>query len=311
MLKLSPFKDYINFPEKVKMLTKCLYLIEAIAENKVDDLYEAFEEKIDFLMEIKLAYSNNRKINEIINHIIKIYNPSFTEDGYSAMQNKGNQSEVNQPSNPSLLDIGDNKESNQNTNDNLLGDIFGNTSNNSNPVNNNNNILLDFGIGNNTSSNSNDFMNSISPNIQNNYNNIQSQNQPQTSQKKGFNFIKNKAEKKNDNNQNNTNETSNKGFSFIKNQNTKISADNNENKGLNEDLNSIFGNINIMPQMTTSGINQNLNQPLQNIDMTKIKSEPKFNYDLVYQNTQALKGEQDNKNDPFNFVDDMIKTKKK
>ena len=72
MDKITPFRQYAAYPDQMKVLIKCLYLIEAICENKVVDLFDAFEEQLQLFDEIRKTYPNNRKIQEITNHIIKL-----------------------------------------------------------------------------------------------------------------------------------------------------------------------------------------------------------------------------------------------
>jgi hypothetical protein len=84
-------------------------------------------------------------------------------------------------------------------------------------------------------------------------------------------------------------------------------------------LSSIFNNNNTIPQETTQQTS------IPTVDLTKIspvyssnpqqpqtsfpQQQSNFNYDLVYQNTEILKPKTKT-NDPFNFVDEMIKPKK-
>ena len=76
-----------------------------------------------------------------------------------------------------------------------------------------------------------------------------------------------------------------KGFSFIKSKEPQANTSN--------DLNSIFTQTSEKPKEEKTDIP----------DLTK----PKFNYDLVYENT-GLKEKKEN--DPFGFVGDMLKAKK-
>ena len=56
---------------------------------------------------------------------------------------------------------------------------------------------------------------------------------------------------------------------------------------------------------------------MENIDLTKQNqniqqqqpTQPTFNYQQVYENTEVF-GVQKKSNDPFNFVDDLLKPKK-
>ena len=137
---------------------------------------------------------------------------------------------------------------------------------------------------------------------------------------------------------------SKKGFSFIKqaHTNNNINTNNtntNKTQTMNNDLNDIFSNIpsnnnsqlnnNNTPNFnfinnTNSNINTNQLENIFNIQSnnnninlmdnqtntipTLIPEQPKFNIEQVYENTTQLKSGNKN-NDPFNFVDDLLKNK--
>ena len=172
---------------------------------------------------------------------------------------------------------------------------------------------------------------------------MSNQTQHQTQQSNQFGFIKSQQGNQNlfINNQNpqNTQNTQKKGFSFIKNQQN---TSNIQSQQANNDLNNIFQNI---PQnqttnqtntnktgfkfikkqdnalenvFNTQNINTNTNNnTFENIDLTKQNQtpiqqqppQPIFNYQQVYENTEILNTKK-KMNDPFNFVDDLLKPKK-
>ena len=68
MEKVEPFKEYPGNTEKTKLLTKCLYLIEHLVEHKVEELYDAFDERLELFEEIRSVFSNNTKETTEINH---------------------------------------------------------------------------------------------------------------------------------------------------------------------------------------------------------------------------------------------------
>lgn len=259
MEKVEPFKEYPGNTEKTKLLTKCLYLIEHLVEHKVEELYDAFDERLELFEEIRSVFSNNRKIMEITAHILKMYNAEVSNEGYSQIQKKPQTSTIAQ--NVNLLDIDDG-----NTNNDLLPNEQGNTIQQT--TNNGMDLLSDiFGGG--------QKQNTTQPPItnnkpQNNFSFIKSKQPPQPvseapSTKKGFSFIKSKDST-----------------------NTNVPQANTSN-----DLNSIFTQSSEKPKEEKTDIP----------DLTK----PKFNYDLVYENT-GLKEKKEN--DPFSFVGDMLKAKK-
>lgn len=328
MEKVNPYKEYPGNQEKTKLLTKCLYLIEHLIKEKVEDLYDAFDERVDLFEDIRKVFSTDRKIVEITTHILKMYNATAEKDGYNQIKNEKQQPEQQSKvaQNANLIEIDDVNDTpnlfgqneggsttnhgNQ-TNINLLEDIFGMVNENQgNPVNQN---ITDMG---------------------------KSQVEPEkkviTSQetkppKKGFDFIKSKQTTQNPTIQDQPKKS---GFSFIKNKETKVQGINTSIPS--NDLNSIFSsNIN----QPSSGQNINFtgnNNPLESVfsqqpqvptvDLTKIQplyqENPKasnekstnnifthqFNYEHVYQNTNGLNDKKTN--DPFSFVQDMIKAKK-
>ncbi|MCQ2816482.1 MAG: hypothetical protein MJ252_04360 [archaeon] len=350
MEKLNAYKNYVASPEDIKMLTKCLYLVEAICENKVIDLYDAFEEQLELLDNIRSTYSNNRKIVDLVGHIFKIYNPGVNEEGYSNINRRkisgeGENAEVTGNTggnNPTLIDMGEeenNEGGNQDQNTgNTLDDIFGGNNSkggNTNPSSGGN--LLDFGMGNETSNNNSSNINSLFGNfnqgnpqplnnnpqnnniggglqldfIQQSQPQMQSQSQPQsqpTENKKSFGFIKAKSKPIEMSRPNMPNISSNepqtqpekKGFKFIKSKPTEQPQFNNPGN----DLNSVFAS-----PVSADNIQINPQNMAPTVDLTKVKFEPKFDYDMVNQNISGGTKEQKEK-DPFNFVDDMLKVKK-
>jgi hypothetical protein len=135
----------------------------------------------------------------------------------------------------------------------------------------------------------------------------------QNTQKKGFSFIKNQQNTsnvpsqqatndlnnifQNPQNQNQTTNTTNKtGFKFIKKQeNVLENVFNTQNTNINN--NNTFDNIDLTKQ----------NQ--QPIEQQQQPPQPIFNYQQVYENTEILNTKK-KMNDPFNFVDDLLKPKK-
>ena len=248
MEKVEPFKEYPGNTEKTKLLTKCLYLIEHLVEHKVEELYDAFDERLELFEEIRSVFSNNRKIMEITAHILKMYNAEVSNEGYSQIQKKPQTSII--AKNVNLLDIDDG-----NTNNDVLPNEQGNTTQQTTNID----LLSDiFGGG-------------------------QKQNQPPITNNKpqsNFSFIKPKQPP-----QVSEAPSTKKGFSFIKSKEPQANTSN--------DLNSIFTQTSEKPKKEKNDIP----------DLTK----PKFNYDLVYENT-GLKEKKEN--DPFGFVGDMLKAKK-
>lgn len=317
MDKVEPYKEYPGNAEKTKLLTKCLYLIEYLVENRVDDLYDAFDERADMFEEIRKVFISNRKINEITAHILKMYNIEATTEGYSQMNNEDEkqqqQSQVAQ--NANLLDI----DEGNNNNPDLLLQNEGDTKTGTGI-----DLLSDIFSGSSTS-NMNQ-QSSTNVNLLDNINNTQQE-------KKSFGFIKQKSQP-----QVQQEAPKKKGFSFIKNKDTNTNINVNVNINIptqpNNDLNSIFTQQtapqnNIVNLVDNTNPMENIfnNQPQQfpTIDLTKIENaykdtykapeqkpitnpQPNFNYNLVYQNTNALKDKK--ANDPFGFVDDILKSKK-
>ena len=339
--RITPYKEYVNNSDKNKMLAKCLYVVEYLIEDKVDELYQAFEERQEMFEDIYKVYYNNKKIGEVVKHILKMFGnenvSNFNNNAYYAnIDNRNNEynnqlnQQQSQQSNVNLLDIGDDDNANTNVNSkpsegnnntiDLLNGIFGGNTNN-------NNVTTNIGLNNVIEGN-------------NSNNNIGS------SQGKGFSFIKSKSSNVKMNTNNNMNiqqqnePPKKKGFDFI-----KAKSSSNQQQVHNNDFNSLFSN-NAQPQQQNpidmfNQNNQNTplssifntpnnNTPINNevtqsnamptIDLTKITTtynnnttsnpqQPSFNYDLVYQNTEVLKPKT-NQNDPFNFVDEMIKPKK-
>ena len=327
MEKVEPYKEYKGNAEKTKLLTKCLYLIEYLVENRVEDLYDAFDERADLFEEIRKEFISNRKINEITAHILKMYNIEATTEGYSQMNNETEnkqqqQSQVAQ--NVNLLDIDDGNNTNpdlllqsegeQNktgTGIDLLSDIFGGSTNPSANLNQQGGVNL----------------------LEDNTNMVKQE------EKKGFGFIKPKPQPQMISQPQQDVAPKKKGFSFIKNKDTNTNINVNVNINIpnqpSNDLNSIFNpptatQNNIVNLVDNSNPMENIftNQQAQQfptIDLTKIEnaykdtykapeqkqisnSQPNFNYNLVYQNTNALKDKK--ANDPFGFVDDILKSKK-
>ena len=323
MERIVRYEVYIGGEASIKMFLKCLYLVEFIVDNQVNELYDGFANQQELFENIKMTYSNNKKVIEVVNHILKMLN------------NQNNESNVNNnQGNTNLLDIdeGNNNNNQGNNNTNLLEDIFGGNSNN-----NNNNM----NIGNNNNMNLFNYQNQSSNipfNIQSNktLNNNNNQvpainNQPQQP-KNQFSFIKNQQQ----NNQQ-TQHNQKTGFSFIK----SSQNNNNPNPQTNNDLNNIFQNTpqttnttnkpsggfkfikkqdnaleNVFNQQNKNENENNIFQ-MENIDLTKQNqniqqqqpTQPTFNYQQVYENTEVF-GVQKKSNDPFNFVDDLLKPKK-
>ena len=330
MERIVNYKVYVGGEASIKMFLKCLYLVEFIIDNQVNELYDGFSNQNELFENIKITYSNNKKVTEVINHILKML--------YNQQNENSNQGNI-QKGNANLLDIEDGSNNNVNNNQgntNLLEDIFsGGSSNNTN----NNNIVNNFNLP---------YQNNNVPfNIPTNNTNqmpiMSNQTQQQTQQSNQFGFIKSQQGNQNlfINNQNpqNTQNTQKKGFSFIKNQQN---TSNIPSQQANNDLNNIFQNI---PQnqttnqtntnktgfkfikkqdnalenvFNTQNINTNTNNnTFENIDLTKQNQtpiqqqppQPIFNYQQVYENTEILNTKK-KMNDPFNFVDDLLKPKK-
>ena len=330
MERIVKVKVYVGGEASIKMFLKCLYLVEFIIDNQVNELYDGFSNQNELFENIKITYSNNKKVTDVINHILKML--------YNQQNENSNQGNI-QKGNANLLDIEDGSNNNVNNNQgntNLLEDIFsGGSSNNTN----NNNIVNNFNLP---------YQNNNVPfNIPTNNTNqmpiMSNQTQQQTQQSNQFGFIKSQQGNQNlfINNQNpqNTQNTQKKGFSFIKNQQN---TSNIPSQQANNDLNNIFQNI---PQnqttnqtntnktgfkfikkqdnalenvFNTQNINTNTNNnTFENIDLTKQNQtpiqqqppQPIFNYQQVYENTEILNTKK-KMNDPFNFVDDLLKPKK-
>ena len=330
MERIVKYEVYVGGEASIKMFLKCLYLVEFIIDNQVNELYDGFSNQNELFENIKITYSNNKKVTDVINHILKML--------YNQQNENSNQGNI-QKGNANLLDIEDGSNNNVNNNQgntNLLEDIFsGGSSNNTN----NNNIVNNFNLP---------YQNNNVPfNIPTNNTNqmpiMSNQTQQQTQQSNQFGFIKSQQENQNlfINNQNpqNTQNTQKKGFSFIKNQQN---TSNIPSQQANNDLNNIFQNI---PQnqttnqtntnktgfkfikkqdnalenvFNTQNINTNTNNnTFENIDLTKQNQtpiqqqppQPIFNYQQVYENTEILNTKK-KMNDPFNFVDDLLKPKK-
>ena len=327
MERIVKYEVYVGGEASIKMFLKCLYLVEFIIDNQVNELYDGFSNQNELFENIKITYSNNKKVTEVINHILKML--------YNQQNENSNQGNI-QKGNANLLDIEDGSNNNVNNNQgntNLLEDIFsGGSSNNTN----NNNIVNNFNLP---------YQNNNVPfNIPTNNTNqmpiMSNQTQQQTQQSNQFGFIKSQQGNQNlfINNQNpqNTQNTQKKGFSFIKNQQN---TSNIQSQQANNDLNNIFQNI---PQnqttnqtntnktgfkfikkqdnalenvFNTQNINTNTNNnTFENIDLTKQNQtpiqqqppQPIFNYQQVYENTEILNTKK-KMNDPFNFVDDLLK----
>lgn len=172
------YQAYITNQESVKTLTKCLYLVDYLIQNKLEDIYEAFEERRELFTNIKASYPTNKKINDICNNIINAYEGSEPKSGYQQQK-----------------DIIQN-DTNNNTNNVLLLDIDF-------PEQNNNTDLLNPVDQPNTNSNSNNLLEDIfdiNPNYNTNANqntNQQNHVEPIDSKKnqgKGFAFIKQKPQ---------------------------------------------------------------------------------------------------------------------
>ena len=330
MERIVKYEVYVGGEASIKMFLKCLYLVEFIIDNQVNELYDGFSNQNELFENIKITYSNNKKVTDVINHILKML--------YNQQNENSNQGNI-QKGNANLLDIEDGSNNNVNNNQgntNLLEDIFsGGSSNNTN----NNNIVNNFNLP---------YQNNNVPfNIPTNNTNqmpiMSNQTQQQTQQSNQFGFIKSQQGNQNlfINNQNpqNTQNTQKKGFSFIKNQQN---TSNIPSQQANNDLNNIFQNI---PQnqttnqtntnktgfkfikkqdnalenvFNTQNINTNTNNnTFENIDLTKQNQtpiqqqppQPIFNYQQVYENTEILNTKK-KMNDPFNFVDDLLKPKK-
>lgn len=270
MEKVGPFKEYLGNTEKIKLLTKCLYLIEHLVEHKVEELYDAFDERIELFEEIRSVFSNNRKIMEITAHILKMYNAPVSNEGYNQMQSTKQQTSTI-AQNVNLLDIDDGNTNTNNTNSDL---ILQTNDNSQQKTNNGVDLLLDI-FGGEQKANTNQIP-------------ITNNNKPQNN----FSFIKPKQENEPSTNNNNTK----KGFSFIK---SKNNTNINVNTPQSNDLNAIFTQSDNKPQQEKS--------EMPTIDLTKTDTKPKFNYDLVYENMGLKEKKED---DPFGFVGDMLKAKK-
>ena len=333
MERIVKFKVYVGGEASIKMFLKCLYLVEFIIDNQVNELYDGFSNQNELFENIKITYSNNKKVTDVINHILKML--------YNQQNENSNQGNI-QKGNANLLDIEDGSNNNVNNNQgntNLLEDIFsGGSSNNTN----NNNIVNNFNLP---------YQNNNVPfNIPTNNTNqmpiMSNQTQQQTQQSNQFGFIKSQQGNQNqfNNNQNvqnvqNTQNTQKKGFSFIKNQQNTSNV---PSQQATNDLNNIFQNPQNQNQTTnttnktgfkfikkqenvlenvfnTQNTNINNNNTFDNIDLTKQNQQPIeqqqqppqpiFNYQQVYENTEILNTKK-KMNDPFNFVDDLLKPKK-
>lgn len=310
MKRITPYKEYLNVSEKNKMLIKCLYVIEYLVEDKVEDLYQAFEERQEMFEDIAKVYANCRKMVDVVNHILKMLrNENEVNDNYyTKVDDKPTEEIRQQPmqSNIDLLELGD---------DNGKGnDLFINDNNNTSDANTVD--LLDgiFGCNNIENNVQKKKFNFIKGKNSSQNNQMQQQEMPK---KKGFNFIKTKSASNSIpiQQQNDINNI------FTQPQQT-IDLLNQDMPPQNETtspLSSIFNTNNTIPQETPQQTS------IPTVDLTKIspvyssnpqqpqisfpQQQSNFNYDLVYQNTEILKPKTKS-NDPFNFVDEMIKPKK-
>lgn len=192
--KLMNYQSYITNQESVKILTKCLYLVDHLVQNKLEDIYEAFEERLDLFSNIKESYPTNKKINELCNSIIT----AFDETKIKSMNQ---QQKVIIPNNIT------------NNNNVLLLDILPEQDNNTNlfhqndqPINNTNNIFEDIF----------DIKANNNPNLNEIQNNNKELNELKKNQTKGFHFIKPK---------NQLIEEQRTKLSFIKPQSSSIQSD--------------------------------------------------------------------------------------
>lgn len=310
MKRITPYKEYLNISEKSKMLIKCLYVIEYLVEDKVEDLYQAFEERQEMFEDIAKIYVNCRKIVDVVNHILKMLrNENEANDNYyTKVDDKPTEEIKQQPmqSNVDLLELGD---------DNGKGnDLFINDNNNTSNTNTVN--LLDgiFGSNNTDNNMQEKKFNFIKGKNYSQSNQMQQQEMPK---KKGFNFIKTKSTSNSipSQQQNDINNIFTQPQQTIDLLNQGMPSQNETTSSLS----SIFNNNNTIPQETTQQTS------IPTVDLTKIspvyssnpqqpqtsfpQQQSNFNYDLVYQNTEILKPKTKT-NDPFNFVDEMIKPKK-
>lgn len=310
MKRITPYKEYLNVSEKSKMLIKCLYVIEYLVEDKVEDLYQAFEERQEMFEDIAKIYVNCRKIVDVVNHILKMLrNENEANDNYyTKVDDKPTEEIKQQPmqSNVDLLELGD---------DNGKGnDLFINDNNNTSNTNTVN--LLDgiFGSNNTDNNMQEKKFNFIKGKNYSQSNQMQQQEIPK---KKGFNFIKTKSTSNSipSQQQNDINNIFTQPQQTIDLLNQGMPSQNETTSSLS----SIFNNNNTIPQETTQQTS------IPTVDLTKIspvyssnpqqpqtsfpQQQSNFNYDLVYQNTEILKPKTKT-NDPFNFVDEMIKPKK-
>ena len=169
MEKISPYKTYIGFNDKINTLIKCLYLVMYIIDSKIQDLYEVFLDNQQIFIDIKNTFHNNKKISELTEQILQLFgiegnkNSDNNNNDYQNFENNNNINEKNNNNNneqnnmnnqnntnANLLDFGTGDDTNNNTgnsgNINLLEDIFpsdGNSNNNNQQMNNNNNNTND------------------------------------------------------------------------------------------------------------------------------------------------------------------------
>lgn len=71
-VRVSNYKTYMTNQDSVKMLTRCLLLIEYFISNSIWNIYDAFDERIDLFENIIQCYSTNKKIYEICNNVIDL-----------------------------------------------------------------------------------------------------------------------------------------------------------------------------------------------------------------------------------------------
>ena len=201
---------------------------------------------------------------------------------------------------------------NQNNQNNLLDGIFGNNTNYQ-KQNNDNIFPLDIFPPQTQNPSNNNLSVKTNPNNQNIEKEIFTN---KNVEKKGFNFIKSKDKEKNliliESSQ-----PQKKGFSFIKPNNNKNQANEQipkENNNNFLELNDIFSNV----QNNNVSSNNNSDIKFDNVFNLQpnnndkkeipvlIPQQPSFNYEQVYENTEHLRHEK-KVNDPFNFVNDMLK----
>ena len=53
-----------------------MYIIEYIAQNKIEPLFQAFAERLEIIESIRDYFSNNKKLVDLANSVLNTFNPT-------------------------------------------------------------------------------------------------------------------------------------------------------------------------------------------------------------------------------------------